>query len=217
VSPTWATPNTLTNSQEVQTRSVAGFASATYAIVDPLKLTVGVRESNERKSGHSLLSDAAGTTPYLDAHYAHTWSSFTPQANLAYQPTTDLLAYATVATGFKSGGYDINATTIAGLQTPFNPEKVTSYEVGVKDSALNHYWTLSRPPRRLATTWLSSGSSRKKPIPTWVISYPAAGSRMARAACNASSIRPGKHWHANWWRAAHCGTVQSLPREPWYC
>ena len=138
VSPTWATPNTLTNSQEVQTRSVAGFASATYAIVDPLKLTVGVRESNERKSGHSLLSDAAGTTPYLDAHYAHTWSSFTPQANLAYQPTTDLLAYATVATGFKSGGYDINATTIAGLQTPFNPEKVTSYEVGVKDSALNH-------------------------------------------------------------------------------
>jgi iron complex outermembrane recepter protein len=138
VSPTWATPNTLTNSQEVQTRSVAAFASVTYAIADPLKLTVGIRESNERKSGHSLLSDAAGTTPYLDAHYSHTWSSFTPQANLAYQPTKDLLTYATVATGFKSGGYDINASTIAGLKTPFNPEKVTSYEVGAKDSAFHH-------------------------------------------------------------------------------
>jgi len=142
VSPTFSVPNTINSDQQVTTRSAAAFASATYSIIDPLKWTVGVRETVERKAGHSLLFDTAGKTPYLDATYGHTWSSFTPQTNLSYQISKTFLAYATVATGFKSGGYDINAGTVAGLRTPFNPETVTSYEVGLKDTLLNHRLSL---------------------------------------------------------------------------
>ncbi|MGE0188787.1 MAG: TonB-dependent receptor [Steroidobacteraceae bacterium] len=135
--PFFHVPNTLVQNQQVTTSSMAAYASATYALLDQLKLTVGARESIERKSGHSLKFDTAGFQDYLDATYAHNWSSFTPQANLSYQISKDFLTYATVATGFKSGGYDITGDTVAALQTPFSPEKVTSYEIGAKSTLLN--------------------------------------------------------------------------------
>lgn len=44
----------------------------------------------------------------------------------------DINGYAKISTGFKSGGFDGTATTNAAFQTPFDPETLTAYEIGLK-------------------------------------------------------------------------------------
>jgi iron complex outermembrane recepter protein len=123
--------------QAVSTTSAAAFGEVSYAFITALKLTLGGRYTHESKSGHSEVFDTSGLSPVLDAVYSHTWSAFTPKANLSFEPTKHFLMYANVAEGFQSGGYDISASTVAGLEKPFNPEKVLSYELGTKVSALD--------------------------------------------------------------------------------
>jgi iron complex outermembrane recepter protein len=118
--------------QHVHAHSYAAFGEAGYAFASVWKLTLGARFTKEDKAGHSEKNDTSGLSPDLAATYSHSWNAFNPKATLQYQPSRRLLAYATVASGFKSGGYDTSATTNEGLATPFRPEKVLSYEIGLK-------------------------------------------------------------------------------------
>ncbi len=68
-----------------------------------------------------------------------------PSAKLQYQVTPDVMLYASYAKGFKAGGFNGTDTTgvvVGGKFTapnqPFAPEKVDSYEIGMKSELLNH-------------------------------------------------------------------------------
>jgi len=143
-------------SQDIDQRVIdqvgAVFGEATYAILDPLKVTLGGRAQWERKSGSSTVLPSfapgvpyAGVYPFIfasaAANYADTWKSFTPKATLDYRATDHLLIYATTAKGYKSGGWDTSASSDYGkssaelarhLGTAFQPESVWSYELGSK-------------------------------------------------------------------------------------
>ena len=143
---------TQNSTQKVATNSFAVFGEASYAIFPTLKLTAGFRASTERKSGRSIVtySIVDPTLIPADSRYAHSWSSVTPKVTLTFQPDTHFMAYATVAEGFKSGGYDLSGsaatcpapgggppcdpTTLvdAALAKPFDQETVWNYEVGEK-------------------------------------------------------------------------------------
>jgi iron complex outermembrane receptor protein len=132
------------NDQHVTDRSYAAFGQANYAFTPTLKLTLGGRYTVETKSGHSEVTDTSGlSSPLISGPYSHRWTAFTPMVTLSYQPTRQFLTYLTAANGFKSGGYDTSATSDQGLRTPFAPEKVWSYEAGVKASTLNNRLVLN--------------------------------------------------------------------------
>jgi iron complex outermembrane recepter protein len=138
--------------QQVVDEVGAVFGELTYAILDPLKLTLGGRGQWERKHGFSTAM--VGLTPgvpydafypliFADgaANYADTWRSFTPKATLTYQAMSTLMLYATAAKGYKSGGWDTSGASDYGhssaqisqhLGTAFQPESVWSYELGGK-------------------------------------------------------------------------------------
>ena len=133
---------TQTAIQRIATDSYAIFGEAGYAITDALKLTLGARETWERKAGTSSVAysiiDPAHLFP-ATAGYSHDWNAFTPKANLSFQAADNLLTYVSVTRGFKSGGYDLSGTggsSITNVQlalaTPFKPETETSYEMGEK-------------------------------------------------------------------------------------
>jgi iron complex outermembrane receptor protein len=140
--PPWSTSSayTTTNDQTIHSNDYAVFGDVTYAITPKLKLDLSGRYTIESKSGHSEVNDTSGAPIDLAngyggniaATYAHTWSAFNPKGILSFQPSERLLAYVSVATGFKAGGYDNSGDTDRALATPFQPEKVTSYEAGVK-------------------------------------------------------------------------------------
>jgi iron complex outermembrane receptor protein len=133
------------------------FDQATYAVVERLRLTAGVRYSTENK-GNSLngfgqefcpLNTSLNTalsqmyTPgcsfSLEAPVHGTWSNTNWKAGVDYDITDAILAYGSVTTGFKAGGLNIG-----GNITPeaYSPEKVTSYELGVKGHFFDNRVTL---------------------------------------------------------------------------
>jgi iron complex outermembrane receptor protein len=133
--------------QRIAVDSVAAFGEATYAITDSLKLTLGGRATYEHKSGRSIVFYVPDIgLPAGDVTYARGWNSFTPKVTLTWNPTPGLMLYATVAEGYKSGGWDLSGqagTTpqdvAALLKTPFNPETVWNYEVGEKYTGFDNH------------------------------------------------------------------------------
>lgn len=65
------------------------------------------------------------------------WREFTPMANVTWRFNDDVHGYAKVSTGFKSGGFNGVATSNAAFTTPFSPETMTGYEVGLKSRLLD--------------------------------------------------------------------------------
>jgi outer membrane receptor protein involved in Fe transport len=155
-----------------QTSSLwSGFAQGTFAITDALRVTAGVRYNQESKSGARKLNIVAGPTNAFgtvivppNANYnprtllQATWealrvvehaitgevseNSTTPMANIQYDVTPELMAYASYAKGVKAGGFDIRSNSLP--TTPgfpgaffFKPEKADSFEGGLKYKSRN--------------------------------------------------------------------------------
>jgi iron complex outermembrane recepter protein len=119
--------------QHVTVESEAIYGEGTYAFTDELKLTLGGRFSHEKKSGHTEVFETSSVNPNLSTgEYSKAWNSFTPKIMLSYQPTHEFLAYVSATNGYESGGYDTNGTDKASLASAYNPEKVWSYEAGIK-------------------------------------------------------------------------------------
>jgi len=102
-------------------RSYAVFGQLSYAPGD-LELTGGVRYTHDRK----WLTLAGDVQPNLDGKVSYNNMSWLVSANYTFRP--GLMGYARVSSGFRSGGINPSATEI----NIFAPEKVVSYEAGIK-------------------------------------------------------------------------------------
>ena len=105
------------------------FADLTYAISDRLNFSFGGRYTKEEKSfmqkPFSVGNQAAEI--YKDDE----WSNFGPKVGIDYQIDEDKLLYATLARGFKSGGFNGRGGTPTTLG-PFDEESVDALEIGLK-------------------------------------------------------------------------------------
>lgn len=137
-------------------KSSAVFGQIAYKFTEGLKLSVGARYTEDKKSGvmtgnaiargdRFLPTDTASLTPLAlpagtnsyTTVYGQKWNKFTPQAILEWKQSDALFMYATVARGFKGGGFEDTAATALAAAQPYNPETVTNYEVGFKSNLLN--------------------------------------------------------------------------------
>lgn len=123
--------------QDVELTSYAAFGELTWRLNDQISAALGGRYTVDEKSGVTMvtgpLNPAVKAVPQdLIVPFSADWSAFTPRAVLRYEPNSDLNFYATVAKGFKGGGFTAGLPTLAGLSTPFAPEKATNYEIGTK-------------------------------------------------------------------------------------
>jgi len=152
------------NSRQV-TNSYAIFGQGDYKLTDKLKLTLGARFTGESKSFQYAagaqyqvggIDDLGPIIPILplpgdsfDRKLSNT--SFNWKAALNYQLTDTVMPYASVSTGFKSGGFNgsflasapspdfipIAAAQISAQLRPIKPEKITAYEAGLKSTFFN--------------------------------------------------------------------------------
>ncbi len=130
-----------------RTNSFAGYAQANFKLTDDLTLTLGARESTDRKTGvfsqtnNNALAGLVGL-PESDPGLKADVSKPTWRGNLSWQITPRVMAFASVSTGYKSGGFSNTADTGVLPATPaaaaaartFAPETSTDYELGVKST-----------------------------------------------------------------------------------
>ncbi|MCF8473908.1 MAG: TonB-dependent receptor [Emcibacter sp.] len=60
------------------------------------------------------------------------WNDFSPMASLQYRPNEGLMVFATLSTGYKSGGFAGSQGVALAAGKPVNKESVTNYEIGFK-------------------------------------------------------------------------------------
>ena len=127
--------------QDGTVKSFALFTHNTYALNDWLNLTAGLRWTKDKKSGQ--VNNMGNPFPsgifIIENHkaaFSKSWQAWTPKFILDgtfddVGPFNTLFAYASVAKGFKSGGFTSSVTADAS-STPIEPEIVWSYEGGLK-------------------------------------------------------------------------------------
>lgn len=130
--------NVLTD-QSVDTTSYAVFADGRVRLPANFELTLGARYTHDRKTASLNRVDAINPGGSFRADDLKAdWSEFTPRAVLTWAPRADFRAYASITRGFTAGGFNTDAATTAALTTPFDPETVTNYELGVKSQWLDN-------------------------------------------------------------------------------
>ena len=74
----------------------------------------------------------------LERSYGETLGRGDRSGQRRVQLNDSVLVYASIAQGFKGGGWDFIPPTPEAAQISFDPEKVTNYELGLKsDSSIS--------------------------------------------------------------------------------
>lgn len=84
-----------------------------------------------------------GPNDLIPLQNKQSWSRFTPELNISYKIVDDWNVYGRVATGFKSGGFNDTASNNAAFNSPYNPEKLLSFELGTKGAFFDRHLNLS--------------------------------------------------------------------------
>ena len=136
----------------VNTSSYAAFADVSYDVTDQLQISVGGRYTQDKKTGHVYRETYLKyPSPYFggpgipfknNTNYTNsaTYDKFTPRLSATYKVTPEVTAYASWGSGFKSGGFDMrgDATLYPATVNGYQPETVSSTELGLKGSVFDH-------------------------------------------------------------------------------
>lgn len=153
--------NTLFFQRQMETKSLAAFGQASFAVTTDLRLTAGLRQTQDEKGrvgcsypfaylngqGRNDLTantvitdapDAAGLPPCPAANInnvpTQTWRELTYKLGADYNITPEIMVYVSYATGFKAGGFNDGDLTVAKNPSAvlYDPETLKSIELGLK-------------------------------------------------------------------------------------
>jgi len=143
-----------------QTESWAVFGEGYWSVRDDLRLTLGLRFTDDTKTITPVPTQLLASTPHVykpDAtglvgrgyprypdEEMH-WGEWTGRAAIDWKPdlsfTNDTLIYASFSRGYKGGGgnprdrdYNPNLVNVPSLPSRYDPEFVNAYEIGTKNS-----------------------------------------------------------------------------------
>jgi iron complex outermembrane receptor protein len=150
-----------TIADEQSTKSYAAFGQATYDLTDQLSVTGGLRYTHEERTYDRFTTTASslpalngisfsfpGSLPApLNTDNRAEFDAWTPSLTISLKTSDTSQIYATASRGFKSGGFNGRANSLADLTqvvngvpqlvTTFEPETVWTYEGGAKGSFLD--------------------------------------------------------------------------------
>jgi iron complex outermembrane receptor protein len=133
---------------DLESTSQAVYLDTNYKFNEQFKLTVGVRYSEDEKTGYENQPTTYGDSeryfvsfaeenccginfnePVTEANHQDSWSDTSGRIVLDYTPDDDQLIYGSISTGYKSGGFRLGSLQ---EETTFDPEEIVSFEIGYK-------------------------------------------------------------------------------------
>jgi iron complex outermembrane receptor protein len=120
----------------VNADSLAFFGQVGWSITDRLDVTAGIRYTDEHKDYNFVrLTRDGAVHPFLGALNGVTsvydGDNIDYRLAVQYDVTDNMMAYAQFATGFKGGGVSPRPF-VPAQATPFEPETLDNYEIGLK-------------------------------------------------------------------------------------
>lgn len=130
--------HTIDNSNE--TNSYGVFSEVTYDFTDSTRALVGARYSRDEKDGfiHNTAGGELGfvfvddpSQPVI-ASPDHTWDAVSGKVSITHHFTDTIMGYVSWASGYKSGGFNGEASNYEVASSAFDEETVETIEIGVK-------------------------------------------------------------------------------------
>ncbi len=145
----------------LDTRSYAAFGQATYSLAETIRVIAGARYTSDRRSltdgatyainptfaGATILAPPClppnpATTCLLEQYEgARTFENVSWKVGIEADLSPDSLLFATASSGFKAGGFNqlvaLTAPPGSNQASSFEPEKLTAFEVGIKNTFLD--------------------------------------------------------------------------------
>jgi len=161
------TPFYRNNSDFLNVKSYGLFGEGYYEFSDAVKLTVGLRYNNDKKTVRArtslanflvpYTSTSAFSSPFVGSFDAdpgtagnQLWqdrsvgfNKMTGRAVLDWKLSEDNLIYASYSRGYKSGGINPPLSPIFTVPEAFAPEKVDAFEIGSKNVFANGAFTFN--------------------------------------------------------------------------
>lgn len=138
--PTAATARTYGFPNQISTtKSKAVFGSLTFRPTERLSVTGELRYEDEEQTFKQAPTNG-GATPGTSTRVFDLTTGFdfvTPRVIVDFKPADDVLIYASVARGVKTGGINTNLS-IFDNQRFYQPEKSWNYEVGLKSDLMDN-------------------------------------------------------------------------------
>lgn len=127
---------TRTIDDELETTSKAAYANVSLSVSDRLRVSGGIRRTEEEKDYWRTTSTFYALLPAFNATYVFAppvgeYDDTSVAASIDYQADENTLWYLRYSEGFKSGGYNGRANSIAE-SSEYAPETAESWEVGFK-------------------------------------------------------------------------------------
>ena len=136
----------------VKNESYAAYAQGTFSITEKLEATGGVRYTDDKKQymvpvgGGAIINGVLGiygppgtVTPFFPAGtYNKSFQNTSFKGVLDYKLDRNSLLYFSYSEGFKSGGFNTRYLVPVAAVVSYNPELLTTYEVGAKWEGLDH-------------------------------------------------------------------------------
>jgi len=141
------------NIGKVVDESEALYGQVEWHFTPQLSAIAGLRYTHERKDfdQSNMYHGSASLDPAVDVaapvlpvpppfaiSTSRTDSAWTPKFGFNYRPQEELLAYASITKGFKSGGFDFGSPTAAYATQGYTPESLWAYELGLKSDWFEH-------------------------------------------------------------------------------
>jgi len=128
----------LVSKDRIRNDSVAGFANVAWHVADAFNLVGGLRYTHEKKSfAYGRFTPEGLTAPGFEvlntvvSRYSKgTWDW---SISADYKVTPDIMAYGSIATGYRSGG-STPRPFAPDQALPFGPESTVNYEIGLKNT-----------------------------------------------------------------------------------
>lgn len=140
----------------LRAESFAVFGQGEFRLSDRLSVVAGLRYTTERKryalddrftastSSDPAIAETApplSGVPGIPDPFAIDTSrrdnALTPKFGINFRPNDNVLLYVSATRGFKSGGYDYGANNALDAAAGYGPEKLWSYEAGLKSDWLD--------------------------------------------------------------------------------
>lgn len=132
--------SSITTNPDIAEKSWALFGQTTYSVTDSVRLTAGLRYSDDTKTatGQDQVFVPGVSFPVntIPDEFNDTWHHVDWKVGIDKDLTASSLIYASISTGYLEGGFNLGSTT--GLLPNFQPETLTAYAIGSKNRFLDN-------------------------------------------------------------------------------